>query len=73
MPGKMGVDFIGYDKYKGAQRAIVALLFANDTFGADVDWLIQGDDDTMFHLPALHKATAIYIFEWRTHTDRRGR
>ena len=52
MPGKMNVDFVGFDKYKGAQRAIVALLYANDTFGADpsVRWFVHGDDDTLFRL-----------------------
>ena len=49
-PGKMGEDVAGFQKYKGAQRAIVALLYANDTFGAEVEWLIQGDDDTLFML-----------------------
>ena len=44
----MGEEVAGFQKYKGAQRAIVALLYANDTFGAEVEWLIQGDDDTLF-------------------------
>ena len=38
MPGKLGVDWQGYKKYAGAQRALFALLYANDTFGASVEW-----------------------------------
>ena len=27
-------------------RPLIAMLFANDTWGSKFDWLLQGDDDT---------------------------
>ena len=34
----------------GAHRPLIAMLFANDTWGGRFDWLLQGDDDTTFRL-----------------------
>ena len=31
-------------------RPLIAMLFANDTWGSKFDWLLQGDDDTTFSL-----------------------
>ena len=37
-------------RYLGAHRPLIAMLFANDTWGSRYDWLLQGDDDTTFSL-----------------------
>ena len=37
-------------RYLGAHRPLIAMLFANDTWGSKFDWLLQGDDDTTFSL-----------------------
>ena len=50
-PGRGGVDFkTNGAKYLGAHRPLIAMLFANDTWGSKFDWLLQGDDDTTFSL-----------------------
>lgn len=41
------------DKYLGAHRPLLALLFANDTWGGTFEFLAHGDDDTRFDLGAL--------------------
>jgi hypothetical protein len=41
------------DKYLGAHRPLLSLLFANDTWGGSFDWLAHGDDDTRFDLAAV--------------------
>lgn len=50
-PGAGGIDFKQNGrKYLGAHRPLIAMLFANDTWGSRFDWLLQGDDDTQFKL-----------------------
>ena len=50
-PGTMKVDFkVNGNKYLGAHRPLVAILFANDTWGGTFNWIMQGDDDTKFAL-----------------------
>lgn len=52
--GKQGVDFTTTGgKYLGAHRPLLALMFANDTWGGAFDWLAHGDDDTRFELSRL--------------------
>ncbi|KAH8062013.1 Ca2-binding protein [Aureococcus anophagefferens] len=50
----VGVDFTTTGgKYLGAHRPLLALMFANDTWGGAFDWLAHGDDDTRFELSRL--------------------
>ena len=52
-PGKRGIDWAGH--YRGAHRALKGILFANDTFGAEIDWIVHIDDDSFFDPADLSK------------------